>query len=207
MKGKFVTFEGCEGVGKSKQLQLLQEYMKNNGIDFYLTREPGGSKISEQIRSVILDGKNDKMSGACEALLYAAARVQLLDEIIKDKLENGELVLCDRYVDSSLAYQGVARGLGLEFVENINSYALNNFMPDLTLFLDLPPEEAFKRKGGVDKNDRVEKSGMEFHNNVYKGYKMLAEKYPERFVVIDASGSKEQTHEKIKNALKDKGII
>lgn len=207
MKGKFVTFEGCEGVGKSKQISLLQEYLNSIGKEFYLTREPGGSKISEQIRSVILDGKNVNMSGACEALLYAAARVQLLDEIIKGKLDGGELVICDRYVDSSLAYQGVARGLGFDFIESINSYALKNFMPDLTLFLDLPPEQAFKRKGGVDKNDRVELSGMEFHNNVYKGYKMLAEKYPERFVVIDASGTREQTHEKIKKALKDKGII
>ena len=207
MKGKFVTFEGCEGVGKSKQIQLLQDYLKSIGKDFYLTREPGGSKISEQIRSVILDGKNVNMSGACEALLYAAARVQLLDEIIKDKLDGGELVICDRYVDSSLAYQGVARGLGMDFVESINAYALKNFMPDLTLFLDLPPVLAFKRKGGVDKNDRVELSGMKFHNDVYKGYKMLAEKYPDRFVVIDASGTKDQTHEKIKKALKDKGII
>lgn len=207
MKGKFVTFEGCEGVGKSKQISLLQDYLKSVGKDFYLTREPGGSAISEQIRAIILNGKNDKMCGACEALLYAAARVQLLEEIIKEKLDGEQLVICDRYVDSSLAYQGVARGLGLDFVEKINSYALDNFMPDLTLFLDLPPELAFKRKGGVDKNDRVEKSGMEFHNAVYKGYKLLAEKYPDRFVVIDAGGSKEQTHKKIINALKSKGII
>ena len=207
MKGKFVTFEGCEGVGKSRQLAMLVEYLNNTGVKFYLTREPGGSKISEQIRSVILDGKNTEMSGACEALLYAAARVQLLDEIIKPKLDAGELIFCDRYVDSSLAYQGVARGLGLEFVESINSYALENFMPDLTIFLDLPPEMAFKRKGGVDKNDRVELSGMEFHNNVYKGYKMLCEKYPERFIAVDASGTKEETHEKIKKLLKDKKII
>lgn len=207
MKGKFVTFEGCEGVGKSRQIQLLQNYLKSIGKDFYLTREPGGSKISEQIRNIILDTKNEGMSNVCEALLYAAARVQLLDEIIKDKLDEGQLVICDRYVDSSLAYQGVARGVGIDYVEKINAYALNNFMPDLTLFLDLPPEQAFRRKGGVDEHDRLEKSGMEFHKRVYEGYKMLAAKYPERFKVIDASGSKEQTHEKIKKALIDKGII
>ena len=143
----------------------------------------------------------------CEALLYAAARVQLLKEEIAPRLENGELVLCDRYIDSSLAYQGYARGLGVEFVEKINDYAVKNFMPDYTVFLSLPPEQAFKRKGGVDKNDRLELSGIEFHNKVYNGYLDLAKKYPERFLVIDASGSKEETHAKIINALKDKGII
>ena len=207
MKGKFVTFEGCEGVGKSRQLKMLQEYLDKNNIQYYLTREPGGSAVSEQIRNVILDGKNTSMTDECEALLYAAARVQLLNEIIKPKLDNGELVLCDRYVDSSLAYQGKARGLGYAFIENINSYALKNFMPDYTIFLNLPPEQAFLRKGGVDKTDRLELSGMDFHNKVYEGYLELAKKYQDRFIVIDASGSREQTQEKIKNALKERGII
>ena len=207
MKGKFITFEGCEGVGKSRQIKLLCEYLDKNKIEYFLTREPGGSSVSEQIRKVILDGKNTAMTDECEALLYAASRVQLLDEVIKPRLDNGELIICDRFVDSSLAYQGYARGLGSEFVENINSYAMQNFMPDCTLFLDLTPELAFKRKGGADKGDRVEQSGMEFHNNVYKGYKELAKKYPDRIVEIDASGSKEQTHKKIINALKNKGII
>lgn len=207
MKGKFVTFEGCEGVGKSRQLQFLESYLQNNNIEYYLTREPGGTTVSEQIRSVILDGKNVSMFDECEALLYAAARVQLLKEVVKPRLDNGELVLCDRYIDSSLAYQGYARGLGVEFVEKINDYAVKNFMPDYTVFLSLPPKEAFKRKGGVDGNDRLELSGMEFHEKVYDGYLKLAEEYKERFIVIDASGSKEQTHAKIIEALKDKGII
>ena len=163
--------------------------------------------ISEKIRALILDGKNTLMTDECEALLYAASRVQLLDEIIKEKLENGELVFCDRYIDSSFAYQGFGRGLGLEFVENINSYALKNFSPNYTVFLNLPPEQAFKRKGGVDKNDRLELSGMEFHNRVYEGYLALAKKYSDRFIVIDASGTKEQTHAKIISALKEKGVI
>ena len=133
--------------------------------------------------------------------------VQLLDEIIKPKLMNGELILCDRFVDSSLAYQGKARGLGYAFIEKINDYALKNFMPDYTVFLNLPPEQAFKRKGGVDKTDRLELSGMEFHNKVYEGYLELAEKYKDRFIVIDASGKVNETHEKIIKALKDKGVI
>lgn len=207
MKGKFITFEGCEGVGKSRQIKMLESYLRENGINYYLTREPGGTPVSEQIRSVILDGKNVSMTDECEALLYASARVQLLKEVIKPRLDNGELVLCDRYIDSSLAYQGYARGLGVDFVEKINDYAVKNFMPDYTVFLSLPPEQAFKRKGGVDKTDRLELSGMEFHNRVYQGYLELSKRYKERFIVIDASGEKEETHAKIINALKDKGII
>lgn len=207
MKGKFVTFEGCEGVGKSKQIQLLEEYLKNQNIDYYLTREPGGTPVSEQIRSIILDGKNSSMTDECEALLYASARVQLLKEVVKPRLDNGTLVFCDRYVDSSLAYQGYARGLGTSFVASINDYAIKNFTPDLTLFLNLPPEKAFARKGGVDKKDRLELSGMDFHNKVYQGYLELAKQNPQRIVCIDASGTKEQTHAKIISALKERKII
>ena len=203
----FITFEGCEGVGKSRQIRLLEEYLQKHGKKYYLTREPGGTPVSEQIRSVILDGKNVSMADECEALLYAAARVQLLKEIIKPRLDANELVLCDRYIDSSLAYQGYARGLGVDFVEKINDYAIKNFMPNYTIFLSLPPEQAFLRKGGVDKNDRVEQSGMEFHNKVYQGYLDLAKKYPSRFIVIDASGTREQTHAKIIDALKTRGVI
>ncbi len=207
MKGIFITFEGCEGVGKSRQIAMLEKYLSDNNVKYYLTREPGGTAISEQIRSVILDGKNTTMTDECEALLYAAARVQLIKEEIAPRLAHGELVLCDRYVDSSLAYQGYARGLGVEFVEKINDFAIKNFTPDYTLFLNLPPEQAFKRKGGVDKSDRVELSGMEFHNKVYGGYLELAKNNPERFIVIDASGERDQTHHKIISALKSKGII
>ena len=203
----FITLEGCEGVGKSRQIHLLEEYLKNNKIKYYLTRELGGTPISEQIRKVILDGKNVSMTDECEALLYASARVQLLKENVKPRLDKGELVLCDRYIDSSFAYQGYARGLGLEFVQKINDYAIKNFMPDYTLFLNLTPTDAFKRKGGVDKWDRVELSGMEFHNKVYQGYLELAKIYKDRFIVIDASGKVNETHEKIIKALKDKGVI
>ena len=207
MKGKFITFEGCEGVGKSRQIKLLEEYLVKNNKEYYLTREPGGTPVSEQIRSVILDGKNVSMTDECEALLYAAARVQLLKEIVKPRLDAGQLVLCDRYIDSSFAYQGYARGLGCDFVEKINDYAIKNFMPDYTIFLNLAPEEAFKRKGGVDKTDRLELSGMEFHQKVYNGYVELSKTYSDRFIVIDASGSRDQTHAKIISALKGVGVI
>ena len=207
MKGTFITFEGCEGVGKSRQIKMLEEYLVKSNINYYLTREPGGTNLSEKIRSVILDKNNSEMTDECEALLYAAARVQLLKQVIKPKLDQGQLVLCDRYVDSSLAYQGYARGLGVEFIEKINDFAIKNFTPNYTVFLNLPPEQAFLRKGGVDIGDRVELSGMEFHKKVYQGYLDLAKKYPQRFIVIDASGEKEQTHSKIISALKEKGVI
>ena len=207
MKGKFITFEGCEGVGKSSQLNLLIKYLEEKGVSFCFTREPGGTKISEDIRNIILDGKNSAMTDECEALLYASARVQLLKEKIAPMLDSGKLVICDRYIDSSLAYQGNARGLGYDFIKQINSFAIKNFMPDYTVFLCLEPKEAFKRKGGVDKNDRVELSGENFHQKVYEGYLHLAKEYADRFFVIDASSSKEQTHEKIISALKEKGII
>ena len=202
-----ITLEGCEGVGKSRQIRLLEEYLKQNNKRYYLTREPGGTVVSEQIRGVILDGKNVSMTDECEALLYAAARVQLLKEVVKPKLDNGELVLCDRYIDSTFAYQGYARGLSIEFIEKINDYAIKNFMPDYTIFLNLSPKDAFIRKGGVDKGDRLEQSGIEFHNKVYQGYLDLAKKYKERFIVIDASGSVFETHQKIIDALKEKGVI
>ena len=206
-KGKFITLEGCEGVGKSRQLAFLKEYMTNNGIDFVVTREPGGGKISETIREIILDGNNKEMTNECEALLYAAARVQHLNDIVEPALKQGKLVLCDRYLDSSYAYQAYARGLGMEFVEKINSYAIENFTPDYTIFLDLSPEEAFKRKGGVDKNDRLELSGFEFHQKVYEGYLAVAKNNPERVIRIDPTGTKEETHAKIVSALKEKGIF
>ena len=207
MKGKFITLEGCEGVGKSRQLSLLKTYLEQNKIDYYFTREPGGSPISEKIRELILDKNNESMTHECEALLYASARVQLLKEEIAPRLKKGQLVICDRYIDSSFAYQGYARGLGVEFIEKINSFAVENFMPDCTVFLDLSPKDAFKRKGGVDKTDRVELLGLEFHNKVYEGYKELSKKYSQRFAVIDASGEMWQTHAKIIDALKKRGII
>ena len=207
MKGIFITLEGCEGVGKSRQTEMLKEYLQKIGKDFYFTREPGGTAISEKIRNIILDKNNSEMTDECEALLYASSRVQLIKEEILPRLQQGELVLCDRYIDSSFAYQGYARGLGLEFVEKLNDYAIKNCMPDITIFLDLPPMQAFKRKGGIDTKDRLELSGMAFHEKVYDGYKKVAEKYSDRFMVIDASGEREQTHNKIIDALKSRGVL
>ena len=202
MKGKFITFEGCEGSGKSTHVTLFREYLDKNGIDYVFLREPGGTEISEKIRKIILDIENKEMTDQAEALLYAAARAQLIGEKILPAINSGKLVVVDRYVDSSFAYQAYARGLGIDFVKKINSFAIENCMPDCTVLLDISPRVAIERKGGADKDDRLELSGIEFHERVYNGYLKLIESEPNRFVVIDPTGTKQETHEKIVNALK-----
>ena len=130
-RGKFITFEGCDGCGKSTQLRLLSEYLEKQGVAHIFTREPGGGKISESIRQILLDGKNAEMTDECEALLYAAARVQHLADRVEPALKEGKLVVCDRYVDSSFAYQAYARGLGVEFIEKINAFSHVNYFPKI----------------------------------------------------------------------------
>ena len=206
MRGKFITFEGCEGSGKSTQLKMLSAYLEREKIPYIMTREPGGSPIAEDIRNIILDGKNTAMCDECEAMLYAASRIQHLREKVIPALEAGKLVICDRYVDSSLAYQGYARGLGLEYVADINKKALELGTPDLTVFLNISPEKAFERKHGADENDRMEKQGLEFHKRVYEGYMRLLEVYP-RICAVECGGSKDETSKKIVALLKQKGII
>lgn len=206
MRGKFITFEGCEGSGKSTQIRLLCEKLTAAGVDFTVTREPGGSDVAEQIRRIILDGKNVAMCDECEALLYAAARIQHLKEIVEPALAAGKLVVCDRYVHSSLAYQGVARGLGEAYIEEINSVALNSYRPDLTVFLNISPDKAFERKHGADKSDRMEQQGMDFHRRVYRGYLGLLEKYP-YICAVECGGTKYETADRIFSLIKEKGFI
>ena len=205
--GKFITFEGCDGCGKSTQLSLLIDYLKENGVPHIFTREPGGGKISEAIRGILLSGKNTEMSDECEALLYAAARAQHIKDRVEPALQEGKLVVCDRYVDSSFAYQAYARGLGMEFVEKINAFALEGFLPDVTVFFDLSPKEAFARKKGADEDDRMELAGLAFHERVYEGYLDLAKKYPDRFVVINARKGIEEIASEVLTVLKEKGCI
>ena len=206
-RGKFITFEGCDGCGKSTQLKLLSEYLSQEGIPHIFTREPGGGKISEAIREILLSGKNMEMTDECEALLYAASRVQHLSDRVEPALAKGELVICDRYVDSSLAYQAYARGLGVEFITKINAFALENYLPDVTVFIDLSPEAAFKRKHGADENDRLEQAGMAFHNRVYEGYKTLAKENPDRFVCIDGNQTPQEIFNQIVAVLKERNCL
>ena len=201
MKGKFITFEGCEGSGKSTQIELFRKYLEKNGIEYLFVREPGGTEISEKIRAIILDVNNKEMCDEAEALLYASARAQLIKEKILPALNSGKLVLCDRYIDSSFAYQAHARGLGIDFISKINSYAIENCMPDKTVFLNISSKDAFMRKGGADKDDRIELSGEDFHQKVYEGYLKVAKIYPDRFLLIDCLGEKQQTHKNIIKAL------
>ena len=207
MSGTFIVFEGCEGAGKSTQMRLLSELLQKRGAAHTVTREPGGSEISEAIRKVILDGRFTAMTDECEALLYAAARAQHLADTVAPALARGEIVLCDRYIFSSYAYQGAGRGLPRKFLEEINGYAVSNYMPDLALFLDIPPAQAFDRKHGVDEDDRMECAGEGFHARVYAGYKRMLAEFPETFVAVDCSGTKYETSAKIAALLEERGLI
>ena len=205
-RGKFITFEGCDGSGKSTQLKLLSNYLTKEGIPHIFTREPGGGKISEQIREILLSGKNSEMTDECEALLYAASRVQHLSDRVEPALKEGKLVICDRYVDSSFAYQAYARGLGVDFIGKINAFALERYLRDATVFIDLSPEDAFKRKHGADENDRLEQAGMEFHKKVYEGYKALASEH-ERFIVVDGKQTPQEIFEEVIARLKERNCL
>ena len=207
MRGKFVTFEGCEGVGKSTQVRLLREYLEKNGKDAIFTREPGGTAVCEAIRKIILNPDFGEMCPKTEAFLYAASRAQLVHEVIIPALTEGRTVFCDRFYDSSFAYQGIARGQGADMIEEINAIALAGAVPDLTIFLDLDPVIAFERKGGRDAGDRMENEKIDFHKKVYEGYRIAAERYADRFVCIKPVGSKYDTHGKIVELLKERGII
>ncbi len=207
MKGWFITFEGCDGCGKSTQLEHLRKFLEENKVAHIFTREPGGGRISEGIREILLNGKNAEMSDECEALLYAASRAQHIHDRIEPALQEGKVVVCDRYVDSSFAYQAYARGLGMEFVSKINHFALDQFLPDLTFFIDLSPEEAFARKHGADENDRMEQAGLAFHKKVYEGYLAVAKAYPKRVVVLNGRQTIEQIARDVQSALYNRGVV
>ena len=200
----FITFEGCEGVGKSTQLNFLRDYLKETGQDAIFVREPGGTSIGEQIRKVILNPANTEMASVTESMLYASSRVQLIDEVILPALREGKLVVCDRYLDSSIAYQGYARGLGADLVKKVNYYAVENCMPDVTIFLDLCPAESFRATPG---NDRMEQENREFHNKVYEGYKAEIAISNGRIVPIKPSFDKNVTKNLIIDALRQRGAI
>lgn len=188
-KGKFITFEGPEGAGKTTVIAEIYKRLEAEGKKAILTREPGGIRISEKIREIIHDNEHQEMDGMTEALLYAAARRQHLVERIIPAMDDGRIVLCDRFIDSSLAYQGYARGLGMEEVMTINSFAIGETMPDLTIFFDISPEEGLKRisNSGEREQNRLDNETLQFHQKVYEGYELLLQKYPNRIIKTDAS--------------------
>jgi len=195
-QGLFITIEGPEGAGKTTILQIVAKELNEMGYPVVTTREPGGIPISEKIRDIILDKNHTEMDPKTEALLYAASRRQHLVQKILPALKEGSIVLCDRFVDASLVYQGYARKIGLEDVLSINQFAIENKMPDLTLYFDIPPEIGLSR---IQKNrqlevNRLDLESIHFHRLVREGYLMLQKRFPERIKTIDAN----QTIEKVK---------
>ena len=199
--GLFITMEGPDGSGKSRQIELLRDYLSGKGYDIIICREPGGTKISEAIRQVILNKDFTEMGNMTEMLLYAAARAQLVEEVIRPALENDKIVICDRFVESSAVYQGIARGMGIELVYEINQYAIGDTMPDLTIMIDIDAGTGISRKKKQAELDRMERETMEFHQRVVEGYRKIAVQYPERILKIDGSGSIEDIHGQIAAAV------
>lgn len=187
MEGLFIVIEGPDACGKTTQIEKLKEYFGELDKEIILTREPGGTDISEKIRNLILDPKNESMADETEALLYAASRAQHYIEKIKPALDEGKVVICDRFVHSSLVYQGYARGLGIERVKAINDFALSGYLPDLILYFDIDYETACKRLENRGQLDRLERAGESFHRAIYKGYGEVFSKYNQNVRVIDSS--------------------
>jgi len=204
-KGKFIVFEGGEGSGKTTILEMIYEYLESIGVSCIKTREPGGIKISEDIRNIILDKSNINMDAKTEALLYAAARRQHLVEKVIKHLEEGKLVLCDRFIFSSLAYQGYARELGIEEIYKINKFAIGDYMPDLNLLFDLDPKVGLAR---INKNknreiNRLDLEDLDFHYKVREGYNILSEEYKDNFIKVNAEASIEEVFEQVKRIIEE----
>ena len=202
-QGIFITMEGPDGSGKSTQIALLKEYLEKEGYDVLITREPGGTAISEAIREVILNKDFREMSPVTEMLLYAGARAQLIHEVVGPALEKGQAVISDRFVDSSLVYQGIARGLGVEKVYEVNLNAIGKYMPDVTFLLDLPAEVGIARKKGQKDLDRMELESLEFHKSVAQGYRDMAKRFPERIKSVDATRPVEEISDLIIREVSD----
>ncbi len=198
-KGLFITFEGIDGSGKSTQLDLLCDLFKSKNIDFIKTRDPGGTDLGLQLREILLHYKG-KMAPLCELYLYLADRAQHVEEKLLPALENGTIVLCDRYLDSTLAYQGYARGLDKQKILELNAFAAQGLMPDLTLIFDIPAESAAKRLG--ETKDRLESEKTDFHRKVREGYLDLAKHYPDRIKVLNAEEKPEEIQIKVVKIIK-----
>ena len=194
-KGYFITFEGPDGAGKSTQIEYLKEYFEKRGLETLCTREPGGTRMSEIIRGILLDKENADMTARTEALLYAASRAQLVEEVIQPAINDGKIVICDRYIDSSIAYQGFGRDLGPKVAE-INKFAVNALEPDLTFLMMIDPEDV-KDRLDQENLDRLESEDLEFKKKVLEGFESVSEEYAFRVRVIDATLSREEIRDKI----------
>lgn len=195
MRGKFISFEGIDGCGKTTQIKFLEEYLLKQGYNILVLREPGGTKVGEEVRDILLD-KNNIISPVTEMLLYASSRAQLVEEKILPSLEKGQIVILDRFVDSSYVYQGYARGLGIEKVKLVNEIATMGILPDVTIYIDITPEEAMKRRKKREP-DRLEKENWEFHKKVREGYIKLVKEFPKRFVFVDGMREPTKVHQDV----------
>lgn len=196
MRGKFITFEGSEGCGKSTQSRLLYEYLKRKGKRVIYLREPGGTKISEEIRKILLDHKNNTMSGICEMLLYMASRTQVVSEIIRPAFLKGKIVICDRFLDSTVAYQGFGLGMDINWIKGIGNLVTAGIKPDLTILLDLPVKKGLRYRKTL--KDRIERRSLTYHNHVRRGYLKLAAGEPKRIKIVRVDNDKAVTQERIR---------
>ncbi len=200
-KGIFITFEGIEGSGKTTQIKLLGERLKKQGLKVLTTYEPGDTDVGQKIRNILLEPEIN-INPLCELILYFADRVQHVNEKIKPYLEAGFIVICDRFTDSTVAYQGYARGVSIDIIKELNRILFNEFKPDLTILLDLPVIIGLKRNQQINKTDRFELEDLAFHDRVREGYLKLAEIEPERFFVLDATKSQIELAEEIYKTIK-----
>jgi len=196
MKGKFITFEGSEGCGKSTQSKLLYQYLKRKGFKVVYLREPGGTKVSEKIRKILLDSKNDSITPMAEMLLYMAARAQLVNEIIAPALEKGRIIICDRFLDSTVAYQGYGLGIDIKLIKSVGEFVTSGINPDLTIFLDLPLIKGLKHRR--QSKDRIEKRSLVYHSRVLAGYLKLAHLEPKRIKIAKVQKDKNKTQSGIR---------
>lgn len=201
--GLFITVEGTDGSGKTTQIKLMEQYLRNKGHEVILSREPGGTRISEMIRDLILDPQNKDIDPLTEMILYAASRAQHVSQVIRPAIESGKFVICDRFVDSSYAYQGCGRGVDLKTVADVNRVAVDGVVPDITFFLDLDPRIAIERRIKSTGADRIEQEKMDFHIRVYEGYKKMAILYPDRIKTIDASKAIEEISSQMNSYLEE----
>ena len=200
MPGSLITFEGIDGSGKSTQIQMLEHEFNKLGVEYKTFREPGGTELSEKIRAILLDKENIELISTAESLLFAAARAQLTAEQIKPAIEKGEFVICDRFTDSTIAYQGYGRGLDIKQLEEINYIATAGLTPDITFILDISPEVAAVRME-AEASDRMEETGVDFFRRIRGGYRQINEKNPNRYRLINGEQSPENVFKEIKEII------